>query len=498
MATASLQLRTPEPFDFKQPDNWPKWKKRFEQFRVASGLATEDESRQVNTLLYCLGEEADDVLASTNITDEGKKKYATVVEKFDAFFQVRKNVIFERARFNRRNQLDGESIEQYITVLYRLVDSCEYGTLKEEMLRDRIVVGIRDQALSQRLQCDASLTLEKAKKKVRQSEAVAEQGLQLRGDGSKQSPIVIEQVKGSTPSKKPQTRRQATRSLSAKGGASSTTANTAKQTCTRCGKQKHDKGARCPAKDAICHKCNRKGHYSSQCFSKTVATVNTTELNLDTAFLGTVRANPGSLWTTKLLLNQVEISFKLDTGAEVTAISEETYRRLGRPELQQPSKVLFGPAKQTLDVLGQFTAKLKHQNHISQQPVFIVRRLRTNLLGLPAIISLQLLYQANSVDVGGDMRREFPKAFSGLGNLGEEYHIKLKEGAVPYALYTPRNVPIPLREKVREELPHTRAYPLVCRNGGRTETFRSRSNLCRLKTAKRECTTRTSPHPKGG
>ena len=173
MATASLQLRTPEPFDFKQPDNWPKWKKRFEQFRVASGLATEDESRQVNTLLYCLGEEADDVLASINITDEGKKKYATVVEKFDALFQVRKNVIFERARFNRWNQLDGESIKQYITVLYRLVDSCEYGTLKEEMLRDRIVVGIRDQALSQRLQCDTSLTLEKAKKKVRQSEATA-------------------------------------------------------------------------------------------------------------------------------------------------------------------------------------------------------------------------------------------------------------------------------------------------------------------------------------
>ena len=45
------------------------------------------------------------------------------------------------------------------------------------------------------------------------------------------------------------------------------------------------------------------------------------------------------------------------------------------------------------------------------------------------------------------MRREFPKVFSGLGKLGEEYHIKLK-GAVPYALYTPLNVPIPLHEKV--------------------------------------------------
>ena len=37
------------------------------------------------------------------------------------------------------------------------------GGLKEEMIRDRIVVGIRDQALSERLQVDPALTLEKAK-----------------------------------------------------------------------------------------------------------------------------------------------------------------------------------------------------------------------------------------------------------------------------------------------------------------------------------------------
>ena len=57
-----------------------------------------------------------------------------------------------------------------------------------------------------------------------------------------------------------------------------------------------------------------------------------------------------SLWMTKLLLNKVEISFKLDMGAEVTAISEETYKRLGRPELQQLSMVLFGPARKCFQV----------------------------------------------------------------------------------------------------------------------------------------------------
>ena len=42
--------------------------------------------------------------------------------------------------------------------------------------------------------------------------------------------------------------------------------------------------------------------------------------------------------------------------------------------------------------------------------------------------------------------------FKGLGTHREEYHIQLKEGAVPHTLCTPRNVPLPLRDKVREEL----------------------------------------------
>ena len=72
-----------------------------------------------------------------------------------------------KAKFNRRNQLPGETVEQYISELYALVETCEYGNLTEEMLRDRIVVGIRDEAISKRLQLDPELTLDKAKKAVR-------------------------------------------------------------------------------------------------------------------------------------------------------------------------------------------------------------------------------------------------------------------------------------------------------------------------------------------
>ena len=71
------------------------------------------------------------MLSSTNVTVEERKVYTTVIGKFDAFFKVCKKVI---SRFNRRNQLAGESAEQYIVELYRLTKNCNYGALEAEMI----------------------------------------------------------------------------------------------------------------------------------------------------------------------------------------------------------------------------------------------------------------------------------------------------------------------------------------------------------------------------
>ena len=177
MATGNpVSLKAPENFDFSKPDLWSKWKRRFEQFTSASGLDKEDEACRISTLLYCLGEEANDVLSSTNISAEDRKKYDQVMGKLDEYFQVRKDMIYERARFNRHDQLDGETAEEYITALYALVKTCDYKAEQvDEMLRDKLVVGIRDKALSDKLQMKADLTIESAKKSIRQREAVREQ-----------------------------------------------------------------------------------------------------------------------------------------------------------------------------------------------------------------------------------------------------------------------------------------------------------------------------------
>ena len=107
MAYPASVLQTPAPFLFNLPDEWLKWKKCFEQYCIATGLAKEDEC-QVSTLLYFLGEEANDVPTSTNITVESRKKFADVLQKFVEFFKV---VIFEKAQFNQHSQGETETAE---------------------------------------------------------------------------------------------------------------------------------------------------------------------------------------------------------------------------------------------------------------------------------------------------------------------------------------------------------------------------------------------------
>ena len=213
------------------------------------------------------------------------------------------------------------------------------------MLRDRLVVGIRDGALSAKLQLEATLTLEKAKKTIRQKEAVQEQHQQLQADSSRDKPIVLDQVHSNTGGArglyfKSQWSESAAGSASRRAisqGSDSTTVSSrqcrATSQCRRCGKQQHQSGEVCPAGGATCHRCNRRGHFQAQCFSKTIAT-STNELSLDTAFLGSVDSRQESSWTITLGVENKVIPFKLDTGAEVTVISDTAYQSLNRIKLQ--------------------------------------------------------------------------------------------------------------------------------------------------------------------
>ena len=178
----SYQVTPPEAFNFSRPQEWPKWFHRFERLRSVAGLSEKAGEVQINTLIYTMGPDADDILRSFKLLAEDEKKYDMVKDKFESHFVKRRNVIFERAKFNSRRQEEGEPVDTFITDLYALAEHCQYGELHDELIRDRLVVGIHDAILSEKLQLDAKLMLDKAVTAVRQSEAIKSQQSTVRGE----------------------------------------------------------------------------------------------------------------------------------------------------------------------------------------------------------------------------------------------------------------------------------------------------------------------------
>ena len=136
--------------------------------------------------------------------------------------------------------------------------------------------------------------------------------------------------------------------------------------CTRCGRRKHQGNEKCPASNKICHNCKKRGHFKAFCQSRT-SQASTAEVEVEqegAAFLGTLGSESSTSWRSTVTLDNQAVEFKLDTGAEVTAVTEETFKKVHGKRLQQPTRVLYGPSYQSLKVLGQFTGQLSRSNLI--------------------------------------------------------------------------------------------------------------------------------------
>ena len=101
---ASYRIPAVEKFDFAKPEEWPRWIRRFKRFRQASELTNKTQEAQISTLVYSLGDKAENILSSFNLKEDGLKEYDTVRRKFESYFVKRRNTIYERVRFNSRNR----------------------------------------------------------------------------------------------------------------------------------------------------------------------------------------------------------------------------------------------------------------------------------------------------------------------------------------------------------------------------------------------------------
>lgn len=95
-----------------------------------------------------MDDKADDILGTLGVSAADLKKYKATKEAFDKYFICKHNVIYERACFNNRSQEPGESAEAFISEVCKPAEHCQYCQLQNEMIRDRLVVGIRLPGLS--------------------------------------------------------------------------------------------------------------------------------------------------------------------------------------------------------------------------------------------------------------------------------------------------------------------------------------------------------------
>ena len=145
-------------------------------------------------------------------------------------------------------------MEAYITAVHKLAENCGFGVLKEELMRNIIVVGIRDKRLSEQLQMDFDLTLAKAIQKIRQIEIVKKQQTILHSD-------IMRDIKANvvTINTKKKERKQIWQQKAN---------NLMQRECGRCGRKHKHSWKDCPTRDTEYQKCREKGHFAAACHTE--------------------------------------------------------------------------------------------------------------------------------------------------------------------------------------------------------------------------------------
>ena len=141
----------------------------------------------------------------------------------------------------------------------------------------------------------------------------------------------------------------------------------------------------------------------------------------------------------------------MDTGADVTVITEDTFKGLDIKYRTQ-SKNFKGANGKVMKVLGEVDICLSSRRGVNiETKAFVLCGASSNLLGKREIESLGLISIINAVSIDGTIAK-YGDMFSGLGTLPEVFKIDMKEGVQLYNISTPRRVPIGLRDQVEKEL----------------------------------------------
>ncbi|MCG8047630.1 MAG: RNase H-like domain-containing protein [Candidatus Thiodiazotropha endolucinida] len=457
--------------DWDKHDLEQSWKsfKQHVQFMFDGPLKAKDEEEKCAFLMLWVGEKGRSIFQTWNLSDENKKKLKSYFDGFESYVKPTSNTIYNRYKFQSRMQNQDETFEQFVTELQLLVKDCEYDK-QDEMVRDRIVTGVKNSKIRAKLLNEGSkLTLAKTLDLARTHELSHSQCSAMEDK-------TVNALK----------KKQYKSEHDSKYNKHKTEAKQEKKTCGKCGYE-HGK-LQCPAYGKRCTKCKRFNHFHKMCKTKLSFSsklkkkhVHAVEDSSDSSdnelYAGMINdlplhsVNPlNDEWSVNSKINDKSINFQIDTGARCNVMSQDTFHSIGiKTPLKQTSTKLTSFSGHKLRPAGVVQLPCEIQGNDCNIDFYIVDSSVPSVLGgstCREIGLIQRLYNihANELpkqkDLPQDIENSYKDLFEGLGCMPDTYSIKVDPSVKP-VIHPPRKIPISMKEKVKSELKRMEAEGVI-------------------------------------
>ncbi|XP_011674436.2 uncharacterized protein K02A2.6-like [Strongylocentrotus purpuratus] len=438
-------------------EGWKMWKQMWDNYCVLTNLSSQPEEYQTALLLHSIGPDGVRIYNGMKFaSDEDSKKCHLILEKLDSHFLGERKEFFERFKFNRRNQ-EGENIEQYVTVLRTMSKSCGFcECMKDKLLMDRLLLGVSDDSMREKMMGIPDLTLSKA---IDICKAVEAASLQMKA--LKNEEVVYKVYKKVSTGASHYSKRPGKSSGKLKDA-------TDPKRCKFCCKMHEMKKEKCPAWGRTCMACKQKNHFkgSEVCRASTIHCVDDDSSSssgesissVTVQNINAVDANNRPVFC-KMLLNDTEVEFQVDCGATVSLLPQKYV--VAHNDIRKEAVQLQMWNKSTVTAVGK--CKIKTRNPVNNKKYVVdyvvVKENLTPLLSKKAAEKMNLItinydnfeqiYVATSKDLA-----EYPDVFSSskIGTLpGDPVHLYLDDNVKP-SIRPARTIPESLKDTVKAEL----------------------------------------------
>ena len=471
-------LRMPDPLRMTGSniaDDWRRFRDQFSDYELAADLTDASQQKRAAVFLTCIGNEAYDAYRAMEFEDgASRKKLDPIIAAFERFCVGAVNVTFERYEFNRRVQETGERFDIFLGDVRRLARSCDFAGVEESLIRDRIVVGIRDDSTRHKLLQIRDLTLPKAVDICKASEAAGKQMKAMSGADQIQSLNTSKRTSARSRGNEKLRGRESSDESEERGRGKSPV-----RRCKYCDRKHEARKEACPAYNKICRKCARRHHFEVVCQSRGGGkksarhVINDIETDEELLVLGDFDADR---WYTRLKIGGRTVRFLLDCGATVNLLPESLVRSIGRQSQVRPAAVtvrMFD--KSELQTRGMITVVVQHPRTAREYKLdfYVAAKHEQPLLGFKACRALELLRvvdenicavraispadtlaeqpSSSGCITEAEVLAEYADLFDGVGQLDGDVHLEIDE-TVPPVQMPLRRLPIGVRDKVATEL----------------------------------------------